>query len=95
MNLTITEQDFSEALTTLDIERITTSDSVTVLGSEEERQAVIDAMPKVIAKRIQKMLPDGFRIREIEMRFEISGTPFGVGVSGEATVRFGPSRERE
>lgn len=89
MNITLTERDFAEALDPLELERIKRPENIPVLGPQEDRAAVIDALPKVLSRRLQKMLPKGFVIREVEITVSLSGSPFGVGVDGEATVRFG------
>ena len=90
MQLTISDQDFTDALGAQGVRRITEKKTELVLGPESTRSGVIDAMPRVISERIKKMIPEEFELHEIEIKVSFAGTPFGVGVGGEATVTFGP-----
>jgi hypothetical protein len=40
------------------------------------------------------MLPDDYEMSELQLKFSISGAPFGVGVAGEAIVKFGPKTKK-
>lgn len=66
----------------------------TILGPEDEekQKRVWDALPSVLARRFQQIVPEGFEIHEIELNVEISGMPFGVGIGGTAKILFGPPR---
>ena len=64
-----------------------------VLGQGDARRVLFDALPAAIARRFEKILPDGFELREVEMNVSLEGTVFGFGVSGDVTVKFGPARK--
>ena len=89
MQLELTESDFNQALGADAVKRLSRERKEHVLG-EDEVEAVMDAMPRVLATRFKRMLPEHFEIREITLKVSLSGKPFGVGVSGDATVKFGP-----
>jgi hypothetical protein len=89
MQLVITEQDYREALDDTKIKRLTTIEKEEILGPDHT-VSVIDALPRVLADRVRKMIPDDYQVLEIQIKVALSGTPFGVGVSGDATVKYGP-----
>jgi hypothetical protein len=89
MLLIITENDYKEALSGRDIKKLKGEKAEPTLGPEETK-SVLDALPRVIADRFRKMIPEDYEMREIQIKVAISGTPFGVGVAGDATVKFGP-----
>lgn len=66
-----------------------------VLGNEEEdkEEVIMKFLPEVLAGKIKRMIPSEFEIIEIEMKLSIGGKPFGVGLDGEAIVRFGPPKK--
>ncbi len=90
MQVELTESDFTRALGADAVKRLSREREEHVLG-EAETEAVMDAMPKALASRFKRMLPDHFEIREITLKVSLSGKPFGVGMSGDATVKFGPA----
>jgi len=62
-----------------------------VLGdAREARRAVESALPRIIARRLQDMVPDDFEVTEVTMSFTVGGTPFGLGVEGAVQVTFAP-----
>ena len=89
MELELTDKDFLRALGAETTRRIMLTEKTEVLG-DRDVNAVVDALPRVLSDRFKRMLPDDFEIREISLKVSLSGTPFGVGVSGDATVKFGP-----
>lgn len=90
MQLIITNEDYREALGNQQANGLIPSDKeVAVLGPERTNR-VLDALPKVLASRFGRMIPDDYEIHQIELKVSLSGTPFGVGVSGDATIKFGP-----
>src|SRR5262245_17568019 len=90
MQITITEGDIAAAVGDIGVKQITKPRTEAVLGPEESRASVMDALPKAISQRVSRMIPEDYEIREIEIKIGLSGTPFGVGISGDATVTFGP-----
>jgi hypothetical protein len=89
MQVVITEKDYEEALGVPDAKLLAAKKKEEVLGPEPNL-AIIDALPRVLAERVRKMIPVDYEIREITIKVIISGTPFGVGVGGDATIKFGP-----
>lgn len=89
MELELSEADFSRALGVDVVKRLSLGHQVQVLGDGDVK-AVVDALPRVLSERFKRMLPSDFEIREITLKVSLSGNPFGVGVSGDATVKFGP-----
>lgn len=59
------------------------------------KRVVFDALPKVIASRVEAAIPEGFTVQEIEFNISVSGKPFGIGVGGDVKVRMGPSKKKE
>jgi hypothetical protein len=64
------------------------SDGVAILGGEESQKALFDALPSVIAKRLTRMVPEGFALKEIELQFTVSGQLFGSGVAAEVHAKY-------
>jgi len=90
MQLVITENDYSEALGSSEAKVLAAKRKEEVLGPESNN-AIVDALPKVLADRVKKMIPENYEIKEISIKITISGTPFGVGLAGDASVKFGPA----
>lgn len=57
-------------------------------AAEDPRSELAALLPKVIARKIKDAVPDGFVIDSITFTGEISGKPFGIGVSGQVSVTF-------
>lgn len=59
------------------------------------RQAVMDALPKVLARRIEAIwnVVEGFELTAFEVKVGIEGKPFGVGIDGEASLHFERTRQ--
>ncbi len=93
MQLIITEQDYQEALGSAEVRRLASEKVETILGPERTK-SVLEAMPRVIADRFEKMIPEDYEIKEVQIKVAISGTPFGVGISGDATIKFGPKASK-
>jgi hypothetical protein len=89
MQLELSEADFSRALGRDAVKRLSQIPQEQVLG-EGDVNALFDALPRVLSERFKRMLPSDFEIREITLKVLLSGSPFGVGLSGDATVKFGP-----
>jgi hypothetical protein len=91
VELEVWETDFSRA----DQSSIGAAvDGDAVLGGEVIdpglRQAVLDGLPRAVARRVERMVPEGFEAHELRMSFTLSGAPWGVGVGGEVVVTFRP-----
>jgi hypothetical protein len=95
INITIAEADFERVLGEVDSRRLRNPQErrVETLGANDHVDDVLNSLPKVIAERFRRMLPEGFEIHEIELSVGLSGAPFGVGISGEALLRFGPKQK--
>jgi hypothetical protein len=59
---------------------------------EASGEAVRELLPSKIAKKVEKVVPKGFEVPEITITGEISGMPFGVGVSGQVSVTYTKSK---
>jgi hypothetical protein len=90
LDITITEDDYASVLGPTTAKRLKSGVVEDTLGPEAT-DAVIDALPKVIAARFRRMLPEGYEVKEICLTVSLSGSPFGVGLSGDASVKFGPT----
>ncbi len=89
MRIEITEKDFEDALGSVEVATKIRKDTA-VLGASD-LETLTDFLPRVIASKINSILPkDGFVLHEIEMVLSIKGAPFGLGVTGDVKVRFGP-----
>jgi hypothetical protein len=95
MQLLVTDKDFVQALGQKRVNQITDVRKAEVLGDDRSGNAsttaVLDALPSVIINRFRQMISTDYQVRQIEIKVQISGTPFGVGVSGDATVTLGPA----
>ena len=91
MQLIITDEDFRRTLGTEGVERLTARRKEDILGPENTA-SVLDALPRVIAARVKRMIPEDYEMLEITLKVALSGTPFGVGVAGDATIKFGPKK---
>ena len=56
------------------------------------KQKMVEQLPRVLAKKLEGMLPDNFVVSSIEMKIGVDAKLFGAGVSGEATVTFEPKK---
>lgn len=61
-----------------------------VLGGPEELRAVFDAIPSAIGRRVRAIMPEGFCVREIELKLNLGGKVLGIGIEGEVVVKFAP-----
>jgi hypothetical protein len=62
-----------------------------VLGDHDDVQrALFDALPSVIAERVKAITPRDFVVAELELKLSLGGTIFGVGLSGDVTVKLAP-----
>jgi hypothetical protein len=93
MNLIITEHDYEVSLDKAQVKKLKGDEREAILGPDDAAD-VLDALPKVLADRFRRMLPDDYEMSELQLKFSISGAPFGVGVAGEAIVKFGPKTKK-
>ncbi|MDR4481725.1 MAG: hypothetical protein R3B95_00410 [Nitrospirales bacterium] len=94
MKITIEKKDYERFLGKDKVKLDILPKPMEVLGDEEDKEeAIMQFLPEVLAGKLKKMIPPEFEIVEIEMKLSIGGKPFGVGVDGEATVKFGPTRK--
>jgi hypothetical protein len=61
--------------------------SETVLDPE---RLLLNALPSVIARKIEGILPSGFKIAELEFCFKVEGKLWGSGVAGEVKAVLRP-----
>lgn len=53
-----------------------------------EMEELRSLLPKVVANKIAKRVPEGFALSEIKFSGEVSGQPFGIGIAGNVEVTF-------
>jgi hypothetical protein len=87
MDMEITEVDYERALGSQIKKQLTITKKESILGDQRSSE-VLDLLPKVIADRVSRMIPDDFEIKEISIKVAVSGSPFGVGVNADANVKF-------
>lgn len=58
--------------------------------TDSPERVLLDAMPAVIARRIEGILPPGFKIAELEFCFAVEGKLWGSGIKGEVKATFRP-----
>jgi hypothetical protein len=99
MNIEITEADFASVYSAHEVDVRFRGVSGETLGessterpdSEEKRtRAVLDALPRVLTRRLEEVMPKDWCLKEIVLRINVAGRPFGVGLEADATVKFGP-----
>jgi hypothetical protein len=59
-------------------------------GSGDAERALFDALPGVIARRIQAITPKDFGIKSLTLTMKLGGAVCGIGVSGDVTVTLAP-----
>lgn len=58
-----------------------------VLGLREELPGLLAL---IVGEKLKKATPNGYRLAEVEMGFDISGQLLGTGISGRAKVKWIP-----
>jgi hypothetical protein len=56
--------------------------------SGDDMENIKTLIPGVISRKISQMVPQGFELTQLTFTGEVSGKPFGVGVSGTVSVVF-------
>jgi hypothetical protein len=81
--LIVTEKDFPP-------EVLARAQGVKVLGETSVgAQALYDALPSVIAKRLRAITPPDFEISELQLSLRVEGKVLGSGISSDVVVRLG------
>jgi len=88
--LNITEDDFYTTFGKDQVSIKLKNEKIPILGVSESVNTFLEMLPKVISRKLSNIIPENFRMHEIEMELDIQGTPFGVGVNGKVILRFGP-----
>lgn len=57
-----------------------------MLGGDDDTKSFWDGVTKAILNRLSSVTPAGFRLKEVELNFEIDGKIFGTGVGGNVSV---------
>ena len=92
MEILITEADYNKAIGTAEVRSLRDGQKEAILGDKPEpaNQAILDALPRVLADRFKNMIPPDYEVQQIELKVQIAGQPFGIGIRGDAVVKFGP-----
>lgn len=61
------------------------------LQDQRLRSALFDALPTALAKRFARITPGDYVVAELTLKVLVKGSPFGIGVEGEALVKFVPA----
>ncbi|GLS24700.1 hypothetical protein [Marinibactrum halimedae] len=74
------------------------SPKISVLGKNDDddnqnAQVLKELFPKIITKKLEKMIPDHYGIAEITMTIGIQGNALGQKLSGQVQVKFSPKPE--
>ena len=85
LTVTLTNEDFRRpARPRLAVSELGEAEPV----SAEDPEILKKLLPAVVAKKIAGMVPQGFELAEITFTGEVSGKPFGIGVSGQVSAVF-------
>lgn len=91
MRLELTRRDFEDALGEDVVQRDFDRDEE-LLGSRTEEgetdlaRSVLDAVPRALAARVRRLVPETMTLAELKFTISVEGKPFGVGVGGEVEV---------
>lgn len=89
----LSDRDFEAEATEDEKAKLETQTPVLGTTQQERREEFIrELLPRVIAKKIEKLIPEGYEVKEISMTVDVSGKVFGSGISGGVNVSFGPGR---
>jgi hypothetical protein len=67
------------------------SQGTRVLGGTDTAQAVFDAIPGVIAKRLEKIVPKDFVLAEVELKLALDFEIPGFKCGGDVVVKLRPA----
>jgi len=71
-----------------DLLKRATKEELRELETDDRIETIRKLLPDVIAKKIDARIPDGFELTQLTFTGEISGQPFGIGVSGQVSAVF-------
>ena len=66
MNLIITERDYELSLNRTEVKKLKGHEQEPILGPDDAAD-VLDALPKVLADRFRRMLPDNYEMSELQL----------------------------
>jgi len=96
LHIVLDRSDFENALGAHGADRLRATGAILAGEStgdmtDEDRvkKRLVDALPKVLATRLEKMIPDSFELQTIELKVAVDAKLFGTGVAGHAVVKFG------
>lgn len=94
LDLTLNEADFDELDPNL-LERVRSVAAGEVILSEEAeaKQMILQALPSVVAKRLDKMVPPSFRVSQLQFGVSLGGKVGGFGIDGDVKVTLEPDPE--
>lgn len=67
-------------------------DSTELLGGSDATQAIFDAMPGIIARRLKRLVPGDFKLAEIEMKLVLDVEIPGFKCGGDITIKLQPEK---
>lgn len=93
MRITLDEKDFENVLLDGEISALREDLQGPILSSEVPKRAelLIRKLPEAIAKILNSIEPRGFHVSQFEITVELSGNPFGIGISGTGSITFSKS----
>ncbi len=87
--LIVSEKDFPP-------EVLARAQGVKVLGDPAVGpQALFDALPAVITKRLRAITPPDFEVSEIALTLRVEGTILGTGISSDVVVKLARSKKEK
>ncbi len=89
MLLEISEKDFEAAIQ--DIGIATDIEGGTRHLGGDVVASISEYLPKVIAHKVSRMVPEGFVVAKVSIKMELAGKVFGCGVAGEVSFDLCPS----
>ena len=62
----------------------------TLGGKEEAMERLMEILPRIIAEKIRKIIPEDYEISEIALAVKIKGNFAVVGIDGDVNIKFKP-----
>lgn len=87
--LEITNEDLDPAV----IARLKAQEETVVLSGDAVR-ALYDAMPRAVAKRIERIVPGNYDLAELTLTFAVKGNLLFGEVGGSVTAKLVPKRDQ-
>lgn len=86
--LVVTEQDLPGDVRN---QLLANRDKTRLLGSRSETtQALFNSIPGIVARRLERIIPNDFRLEEIELKLLLDVDVPGFKCGGDITVRLRP-----